>query len=325
MAEAVVEERQLLKTLRWYDGFVIALANPGFLLGSLGYSVGDLGGWGAVAPLGHLRGLAFFIMTLYSEMAAMFPDKPGGFPLYAHEGVAEVLRRSSARSRRSATGSAGPSCSRSSGSSSAQIIQGAWFPGEPGGSHRPATGTSPSSAAERRSAARHRRRADPRRLALQRLRRRASASVRVPRRRAADDPALLLMILPFIGDWSFDTDVGALDEQPGTDAGASRGAASGSRSSGCGSCAGRRGASMRARRSRPEYKDTVRRHPPRAALRGASSRSSSTSCSRSAFVGGRRCGDGRRATTTSAVLDHLGTDSEVAEGSARRSASSRAS
>ena len=39
MAEAVVEERQLLKTLRWYDGFVICLANPGFLLGSLGYSV----------------------------------------------------------------------------------------------------------------------------------------------------------------------------------------------------------------------------------------------------------------------------------------------
>ena len=48
MAEAVVEEQRLLKTLRWYDGFVIALANPGFLLGSLGYSVGDLGGWGAV-------------------------------------------------------------------------------------------------------------------------------------------------------------------------------------------------------------------------------------------------------------------------------------
>ena len=47
VAVAEVEERHLLKTLRWYDGFVIALANPGFLLGSLGYSVGDLGGWGA--------------------------------------------------------------------------------------------------------------------------------------------------------------------------------------------------------------------------------------------------------------------------------------
>ena len=86
VAEAVVEERQLLKKLRWYDGFVIALATPGFLLGSLGYSVGDLGGWGAVLLWGISAGLAFFIMTLYSEMAAMFPDKPGGFPLYAHEG-----------------------------------------------------------------------------------------------------------------------------------------------------------------------------------------------------------------------------------------------
>ena len=47
MAVAAVEERHLLKTLRWYDGFVICLANPGFLLGSLGWSVLDLGGWGA--------------------------------------------------------------------------------------------------------------------------------------------------------------------------------------------------------------------------------------------------------------------------------------
>ena len=86
MAEAVIEERHLLKKLRWYDGFVIALATPGFLLGSLGYSVGDIGGWGSVLLWGISAGLAFFIMTLYSEMAAMFPDKPGGFPLYAHEG-----------------------------------------------------------------------------------------------------------------------------------------------------------------------------------------------------------------------------------------------
>ncbi len=86
MAEAVIEERQLLKKLRWWDGFVISLATPGFLLGSLGYSVGDIGGWGSVLLWGISAGLAFFIMTLYSEMAAMFPDKPGGFPLYAHEG-----------------------------------------------------------------------------------------------------------------------------------------------------------------------------------------------------------------------------------------------
>ena len=86
MAQAVVEERQLLKTLRWYDGFALALANPGFLLGSLGYSVLDLGGWGAAMLWGVTAFLIVFVMVLYSELAAMFPNKSGGFPLYANEG-----------------------------------------------------------------------------------------------------------------------------------------------------------------------------------------------------------------------------------------------
>ena len=30
MATARVEEKQLLKAMTWWDGFVIALANPGF-------------------------------------------------------------------------------------------------------------------------------------------------------------------------------------------------------------------------------------------------------------------------------------------------------
>src|SRR5215471_765786 len=62
--QATVEERQLLKTLRWWDGFLVALANPGFLIASFGFSVGVLGPWGA----------------------AMFPHKSGGIALYAHEG-----------------------------------------------------------------------------------------------------------------------------------------------------------------------------------------------------------------------------------------------
>jgi hypothetical protein len=48
MAEAAVSHTALYKGIRWYDGFVVALANPGFLIGSLGYSIGALGGWGAV-------------------------------------------------------------------------------------------------------------------------------------------------------------------------------------------------------------------------------------------------------------------------------------
>ena len=44
MATAQVEERQLLKAMTWWDGFVVALANPGFLIASLGLSIGALAG-----------------------------------------------------------------------------------------------------------------------------------------------------------------------------------------------------------------------------------------------------------------------------------------
>ena len=74
------------KTLRWYDGFALALANPGFLLRSLGYWVLDLGGWGAAMLWGVTAFLIVFVMVIYSELAAMFPNKSGGFPLYANEG-----------------------------------------------------------------------------------------------------------------------------------------------------------------------------------------------------------------------------------------------
>src|SRR6476660_8665951 len=86
MAEAVVEERQLLKTLRWYDGFVICLANPGFMLGSLGFSVLDLGGWGAGLIWGITALIILPVTVIYSELAAMFPNKSGGLSIYANEG-----------------------------------------------------------------------------------------------------------------------------------------------------------------------------------------------------------------------------------------------
>jgi amino acid transporter len=85
VAQAVVEERQLLKTLRWYDGFVICLANPGFLLGSLGWSVVDMGGWGAALIWGVTALIVFPVQIIYSELAAMFPEKSGGVSVYANE------------------------------------------------------------------------------------------------------------------------------------------------------------------------------------------------------------------------------------------------
>ena len=134
MAEAVVEERQLLKTLRWYDGFALALANPGFLLGSLGYSVLDLGGWGAAFLWGVTALIIVFVMVLYSELAAMFPNKSGGFPLYANEGW------------RKYTTLVGPIATFGYwlgwsvvlsflGLFVGSIAQAAWFPGEPYGTN----------------------------------------------------------------------------------------------------------------------------------------------------------------------------------------------
>src|SRR5256885_1328536 len=86
MAEAFVEERHLLKSLHWWDGFVIALCNPGFLIASLGFSMGALGTWGAVLLWAISAGVGMLQTWIYAETAAMFPDKPGGISLYAHEG-----------------------------------------------------------------------------------------------------------------------------------------------------------------------------------------------------------------------------------------------
>jgi amino acid transporter len=86
MAEAYVEERHLLKALRWWDGFVIALCNPGFLIASLGFWMGALGTWGAVFIWAVSAAVGMLQTWIYAETASMFPDKSGGISLYAHEG-----------------------------------------------------------------------------------------------------------------------------------------------------------------------------------------------------------------------------------------------
>ena len=86
MAEAAIEERQLLKALNWWDGFVIALCNPGFLIGSLGFTLATVGTLGSVILWGISAIVGLLQNWIYSETAAMFPDKPGGISLYAHEG-----------------------------------------------------------------------------------------------------------------------------------------------------------------------------------------------------------------------------------------------
>ena len=86
MAEVAVDDRRLLKTMRWWDGFVVGLACPGFLLASLAGSVDNLGPkWAAIIWAGSaiVGGLQAYV---YAEPAAMFPDKPGGLSMYAKEG-----------------------------------------------------------------------------------------------------------------------------------------------------------------------------------------------------------------------------------------------
>jgi amino acid transporter len=86
LATATVEEVQLLKTLRWWDGFVIALCNPGFLLGSLGFTLGLFGVVGSMILWGCSATIGLLQAWIYSEPATMFGSRSGGIALYAHEG-----------------------------------------------------------------------------------------------------------------------------------------------------------------------------------------------------------------------------------------------
>ena len=85
MASAQVEERELLRAMNWYDGFVVAMANPTFLLTSLGASVTTLGGWGAIIVWLISVGVGGLHNNLYAELAAMFPKLAGGVAIFAHE------------------------------------------------------------------------------------------------------------------------------------------------------------------------------------------------------------------------------------------------
>jgi amino acid transporter len=84
--QATIEERHLLQTMRWWDGFVVALCNPGFLIAAFGFSVGALGPWGSIVVWAVSATLGALQAWIYQEPAAMFPHKSGGIALYAHEG-----------------------------------------------------------------------------------------------------------------------------------------------------------------------------------------------------------------------------------------------
>jgi amino acid transporter len=85
VATAEVETRQLLKAMTWWDGFMVALANPGFLIAALGASIGALGTLGATVLWTISVCLGLLQNNIYAELATMFPNKSGGITLFAHE------------------------------------------------------------------------------------------------------------------------------------------------------------------------------------------------------------------------------------------------
>jgi amino acid transporter len=91
VATAQVEERQLLKAMTWWDGFVVALANPGFLIAGLGGSIGALGTTGAWVLWTISICLGAMQNNIHAELASMFPNKSGGVALYAHEAWRKYL------------------------------------------------------------------------------------------------------------------------------------------------------------------------------------------------------------------------------------------
>jgi len=71
--------------MSWWDGFVVALANPGFLIAALGGSIGVLGTTGAVVLWTVSVLFGALQNNIYAELSTMFPDKSGGVAIYAHE------------------------------------------------------------------------------------------------------------------------------------------------------------------------------------------------------------------------------------------------
>lgn len=81
-----VDYQTLLKSMRWYDGFFMALSNPGFLIANLGYTTGQVGALGAFALWLAMMVIAVLQNKIYTEPATMFPEHSGGIAMYAFEG-----------------------------------------------------------------------------------------------------------------------------------------------------------------------------------------------------------------------------------------------
>ena len=76
----------LRKSLSWKDGLAVAMVMPAGAIASYGYWQASLGMWGVVVLLSISTVIAVLQAVIVAELASMFPEKPGGVALFAHEG-----------------------------------------------------------------------------------------------------------------------------------------------------------------------------------------------------------------------------------------------
>ncbi len=76
----------LRKALSWKDGLAVAMVMPAGAIASYGHWLGSLGTWAVMLLLGLSTLIAVLQAFVFAELASMFPEKPGGVALFAHEG-----------------------------------------------------------------------------------------------------------------------------------------------------------------------------------------------------------------------------------------------
>jgi amino acid transporter len=79
------EQRGLRSTMHWVDGVIVCMSAFGFMLSTVGYSIGSLGALGAVTMWTISAVLAVTQSRIFVEPATMLADCSGGLAAFARE------------------------------------------------------------------------------------------------------------------------------------------------------------------------------------------------------------------------------------------------
>jgi amino acid transporter len=79
------EPTELRRSLTWRGGFWLALVIPMSGLTLVGFEIGAIGAYGALAVWAGTSVIALLQNYIYAELAGMYPEKSGGISLYASE------------------------------------------------------------------------------------------------------------------------------------------------------------------------------------------------------------------------------------------------